>query len=53
MATSMLEYSKIILENVSFDAQLFRKELLKAVKTLVDEEREELLMWCLSRCQYP
>jgi hypothetical protein len=53
MATSMLEYSKIILENVSFDAQLFRKELLKAVKTLVDEEREELLMWCLIRYQYP
>jgi len=49
----MLEYSKIILENVSFDAQLFRKELLKAVKTLVDVEREELLIWCVSRYQYP
>ena len=53
MAISMLEYSKIILENVSFDAQLFRKELLKAVKSLVDKEREELLIWCVSRYQYP
>jgi hypothetical protein len=53
MSTSMLEYSKIILENVSFDAQLFRKELLKAVKSLVDAEREALLIWCVSRYQYP
>lgn len=53
MAISMLEYSKIILENVSFDAQLFHKELMKAVKSLVDNEREELLMWCVSRYQYP
>ena len=49
----MLEYSKIILENVSFDAQLFHKELMKLVKSLVDNEREELLMWCVSRYQYP
>jgi hypothetical protein len=53
MAISMLDYSKIILENVSFDAQLFKKELMKAVKTLVENEREELLVWCLARYQYP
>ncbi len=53
MAISMLEYSKIILENVSFDAQLFKKELMKAVKSLIESEREELLVWCLARYQYP
>jgi hypothetical protein len=53
MAISMLEYSKIILENVSFDALLFKKELMKAVKSLMENEREELLVWCLSRYHYP
>jgi hypothetical protein len=53
MAISMLDYSKLILDNVSFDAQLFKKELLKAVKSLVDTDREELLVWCLTRHQHP
>lgn len=53
MAISMLEYSKIILENVSFDAYLFRKELIKAVKSLMDDEKEQLLVWCLSRYTFP
>jgi len=53
MATSMLEYSKMILENVSFDAALFRKELMKAVQRLVEPEQEALLTWCMARYQYP
>lgn len=53
MATSMLEYSKMILENVSFDAALFRKELMKAIQRLLEPEREALLTWCMSRYQYP
>lgn len=53
METSMLEYSKTILEKVGFDAQLFRKELLKAIKRLMEPEREALMQWCVARYCYP
>lgn len=49
----MLEYSKVILENVSFDASLFLKELRKAYKRLLQPEAEELLIWCVARYQFP
>lgn len=42
----MLEYVKVILSKVSFDKNLFEKELLKGLKTLVKEEAEELKAWC-------
>jgi hypothetical protein len=42
----MLDYFKSILTRVSFDARLFEKELLKAIKTLVVEEVQELKAWC-------
>ena len=42
----MLEYVKVILGKVSFDKILFEKELIKAMKTLVKEEAEELKKWC-------
>lgn len=46
MATrSMLEYSKIILEKVSFDIQLFHKELRKAIARLAEPEIKELTHW--------
>jgi hypothetical protein len=38
----MLRYAKEILTKVSFDAQLFEKELRKAIKMLVNEELLEL-----------
>lgn len=41
-----LNYVKVILEKVSFDAKLFEKELRKAIKTLVVEEIKELRAWC-------
>lgn len=41
----MLEYSKLILEKVSFDKELFKKELDKALKVLMPEEIEQLLSW--------
>lgn len=53
MSISMLEYSKLILENVSFDAALFLKELKKAMTRLVQPEVEELLTWCVARYSYP
>ena len=45
----MLEYTKIILEKVSFDALLFQKELRKAFEWLKIEEAKELKMWCLHK----
>jgi len=42
----MLDYFKSILTRVSFDARLFEKELLKAIKTLIVEEVAELKAWC-------
>lgn len=42
----MLDYFKSILTRVSFDARLFEKELLKAIRTLVVNEVQELRVWC-------
>ena len=42
----MLEYVKLILSKVSFDKNLFQKELLKGLKALINEEAEELKRWC-------
>jgi len=43
----MFELSKNILEKVSFDKALFRKELAKAVKWLKPDEKTLLKVWCL------
>jgi len=45
MSKNMLEYSKNVLNKVSFDINLFKKELAKAYKVLVEEEIEELRLW--------
>lgn len=45
----MLSYTKKILTKVSFDAQLFEKELKKAIKLLVPGELNELREWCLQK----
>ena len=42
----MLKYTKQILTKVSFDAQLFEKELKKAIKLLMPVEVTELKRWC-------
>ncbi len=42
----MLDYSKMILEKVSFDPALFKKELRKLSKWLTISERKVLLHWC-------
>ena len=41
----MFEYTKSVLERVSFDTLLFSKELEKAVRTLLPFELEELKEW--------
>jgi hypothetical protein len=42
----MLNYAKTVLTKVSFSAQLFEKELRKAIKALVADEVNELKRWC-------
>ena len=44
----MFDYTKSILERVSFDPILFCKELEKAIKTLLPFEMEQLLEWLLN-----
>ncbi|MDM9630636.1 hypothetical protein [Robiginitalea aurantiaca] len=47
MAGGMLEYTKTVLQKVSFDARLFRRELEKAVERLMPNELKELKQWLL------
>ena len=42
----MLEYFKTILDKVSFNQELFEKELKKAIRSLIPHEVEELKQWC-------
>ena len=45
MSRAMFEYTKVILQKVSFDPLLFFKELEKAVNRLLPYELEELKIW--------
>ncbi len=45
MARAMLEYTKTVLQKVSFDAKLFARELKKAISRLLPDELEELKIW--------
>ena len=49
MGKTMLEYSKVILEKVSFDARLFQKEWGKAINYLLEHEVRELERWVRSK----
>lgn len=51
MSQTMFSYTKSILERVSFDAKLFRKELEKAIKNLLPYELEQLREWLLQFTQ--
>ncbi|MCT4628276.1 hypothetical protein [Winogradskyella sp.] len=48
MARAMFEYTKTVLNKVSFDATLFCKEVQKAVKRLLPHELEELKIFIQS-----
>lgn len=48
MKRTMFDYTKTILESVSFDPLLFCKELEKALKMLLPYEVEQLTDWLLS-----
>jgi len=45
MSRPYLDYYKTILEKVSFDPQLLRKEYMKALKILNQSEGIELQQW--------
>jgi DNA replication protein DnaD len=45
MARAMFEYTKTVLEKVSFNTDLFKKELEKAVNRLLPYEIKELFYW--------
>ena len=48
MARAMFEYTKTILDKVSFDASLFCREVKKAMERLLPHEIEELRLWIIS-----
>jgi hypothetical protein len=45
MPRMIYDYTKSVLERVSFDPILFKKELKKAVKNLLPYEIEQLKKW--------
>ena len=45
MARAMFEYTKTILKKVSFDVELFCRELSKAIDRLLPYEIDELKIW--------
>ena len=49
MKRSMLDYTKEVLEKVSFDRELFNKEIKKAMDYLMEHEVRELEQWCVNR----
>ncbi|WP_159023852.1 hypothetical protein [Formosa sp. L2A11] len=51
MARAMFEYTKTILNKVSFDATLFCKEVQKALQRLLPYEIEELKIFIESMVQ--
>jgi hypothetical protein len=48
MSKIMFDYTKSVLERVSFNQMLFSKELEKAIKTLLPYEMEQLREWLLN-----
>jgi len=48
MSKMNYDYSKMVLERVSFDPLLFEKELKKAINNLLPNEIEHLKIWLLS-----
>ena len=48
MARAMFEYTKTVLKKVSFNSELFCKELKKGLESLLPYEKEELIIWLKS-----
>lgn len=51
MAKPLIEYYKEVLEKISHaDQAIFRKEMRKAFRRLLPEEREDLKQWFRAQC---
>ncbi len=48
MARAMFEYTKTVLEKVSFSVDLFSRELQKALTRLLPYEIDELRVWLVN-----
>ncbi|SHF56376.1 hypothetical protein SAMN05444483_101604 [Salegentibacter echinorum] len=48
MARAMFDYTKTILNKVSFDSNLFCREVKKALERLLPHEIEELKIWVMT-----
>ncbi len=48
MARAMFEYTKTVLDKVSFDPTLFCREVKKALQRLLPHEIEELRLWIMA-----
>jgi len=48
MARAMLDYTKTVLDKVSFDSVLFCKEVKKAINRLLPYEVEEIRVFIMS-----
>ncbi|HLV52603.1 MAG TPA: hypothetical protein VKY29_01190 [Cryomorphaceae bacterium] len=44
----MVELSKHVLQKVSFDRELFKKELRKSLRWIKPEERVPFKAWCMA-----
>jgi DNA replication protein DnaD len=51
MSKVMFDYTKSVLQKVSFDTTLFCRELEKAIKALLPYEMEQLREWLLNFTQ--
>ena len=47
MSRMIYDYTKSVLERVSFDVRLFMRELKKAIRNLLPYEMEQLKRWLL------
>lgn len=47
MSRAMFEYTKTVLKKVSFNTELFCKELEKAIRRLLPYEIDELRIWLI------
>jgi DNA replication protein DnaD len=45
MARAMFEYTKTVLSKVSFNSELFCKELEKSLQRLLPYEIQEIIIW--------
>ncbi|MES2519648.1 MAG: hypothetical protein V4585_16145 [Bacteroidota bacterium] len=43
---SPMEYAKMILEKVSFEPKIFKKELRKALRNSSKRDFKQLMAWC-------